>query len=70
MTYRQVILEKEPDKVDKKYVGGVYGCPRDGRFNLVMPGYCWAKNRTLMDSTPREEKNKTCRKCWGRQVKL
>lgn len=56
MTCREKLKIEYPDCVDKNYVGGCDGCPRDYGY-VVSPDYCNGYD------------DEVCTKCWDREVR-
>lgn len=52
---------EHPDKVSPYFPGGVHGCPSSYGYAPKSDGLC--------DSDPYKVNAKTCRECWGREVK-
>lgn len=55
MTCREKLKLEYPDRVDKNYVGGCDGCPRDYGY-MASPDYCNGYD------------DEVCTKCWDREV--
>lgn len=61
MTYKEKIKMEHPDKVSPYFPGGVHACPSSYGYAPKSDGLC--------DSDPYKVNAKTCRECWGREVK-
>lgn len=71
MTFREKLQQDHPERVNKKYHGGCFGCPstfgyenRDIEENNCPPAHAFKSysgmNRTI---------EKHCRACWDREYK-
>lgn len=63
MTFKEKVAKEEPDRINKKYVGGVRGCPSDMPFG-PLSSECLIRQKSCGFTGV----GKACRKCWNREM--